>query len=114
MMHNDAPSTCRNTILGATADGIVAQIDGKETRCPWSVVEGIAAALVPDGQASLFVLSIGFTNGRSILLAEIEAGWTEVVAALHLHLADVEPFTVWGPRLLAKPTVYWLYPYTPQ
>ncbi len=114
MTISNVPLTGRNTILGATADGIVAQIDGRKTRCPWSVVEGIAAALVPDGQASLFVLSIGFANGRSILLAEIETGWTEVVAALHLHLADVEPFTVWGPRLLAKPTVYWLYPHMPQ
>ncbi len=107
---SELPPSTRNTLVDATADGIVAQIDGKETRVPWSAVEGIAAALVLDGQAPLFVLSAGLADGRSILLAEIEPGWTKVVASLHLYLPGVEPFTIWGPRLIAEPTVYELYP----
>ena len=47
-------------------------------------------------------------------MAETEPGWTEVVAALPLYPAEVEPFTVWGPRLIAEPAMYELYSHMPQ
>ncbi|MDB5575592.1 MAG: hypothetical protein JWR80_768 [Bradyrhizobium sp.] len=54
------------------------------------------------------VLSIGFDDHRTFVVAEIERGWTSIVNQLHAHL-PVEPFSSWAPRLIEQPGVVELY-----
>ncbi len=48
-------------------------------------------------------------DGRVFILSETSPAWNEVVNLLHTHLDDVEPFTAWGPRLIAESTMIGVY-----
>lgn len=102
-------STARNFVSGATADGLRLEIDGAQSVAPWSTIDSISAAHVPRGETSFFIMGIEMNDGRVFMLSETEPAWTAVVDLLHLHLDDAEPFTVWGPRLLAEAAMLIVY-----
>ncbi len=109
-MDKPAPaSTARNFISGASADGLRVEINGAQSFAPWSTIDFISAAHVPRGQASFFLIGIEMNDGRVFMLSETEPAWSEVVDLLHIHLDHVEPFTQWGPRLIAEPADIVLY-----
>jgi hypothetical protein len=99
----------RNVITSATADGIVVQVNGRDELRPWSSVTSAGATIVDHADAKIFVLAIGFDDVRTFVIGEIEAAWPQMVELLHTRLPSVEPFSSWGPKLLATPGVVDLF-----
>lgn len=109
MTEVSAPSGGRNTIVGIEDAGLRVSVGERAELRSWSTIDNITAALVPNGDASIFVLAVGFHDERVLVLAEMEPAWREVVESLHLYLPGGEPFAEWGPRLLQSPGVAMLY-----
>jgi hypothetical protein len=99
----------RNVISAASTDGLVVIVNGAEQIRPWDTVTAASATTVERGDARIFVLAIVFDDVRTFVLAEIEAGWSQVVEYFHLCLPGVEPFSTWAPRLLAEQSVLDLF-----
>lgn len=109
MTEPSAPLGGRNTIVGIEDAGLRVSVGERAEVRPWPTIDVITAALVPNGDASIFVLAAGFLDGRALVLGEVEPAWREVIEALHLYLPGVEPFTEWGPRLVQHPGIVVLY-----
>jgi hypothetical protein len=98
----------RNYIAGVVEDGLVRSVNGAERVARWATVTAISATVVPHNGRTIFVMGIGFDDGRTMVLGEVERAWPGVVEALPLRLR-VEAFSDWGPRLLADPAAIDLY-----
>ena len=105
----------RNTIKGATAQGLVLVIEGREEPVPWSAVTGVSA-----GRAKLhrnsetWILLLAFEmewNGRArlLLVGEVEPAWLPLTAILHVALPEITPFEVWGAELVTATAPIELY-----
>lgn len=109
MTETSAPSGGRNTIVGIEDAGLRVSVGERAELRSWSTIDNITVALVPSGDASIFVLAVGFHDGRVLVLGEVEPAWRKVAEPLHLYLPGVEPFAEWGPRLVQNPGVVMLY-----
>jgi hypothetical protein len=92
----------RNTLDGTATEGIHRTVNGQPEIAPWSSVAHVHATLAAYNGRMIFVIRIGFDDGRTLLLGEIEPGWPEIVGALHTHLA-IEPYEHWGPAFSRTP-----------
>ena len=108
-MENDEDLLQRNPIIGASPAGIAVQVNGQDEIRTWDRVTTISVAPVKHGEATIFVMGVGFDDTRVFVLGEIEPGWAELVEQLPIGLPGVEDFSAWGPRLLAAPDVLNLY-----
>ncbi|MEG3147167.1 hypothetical protein U1839_21150 [Sphingomonas sp. RT2P30] len=108
-MKTDNDLLTRNVIASASADTIAVEVNGREEIRSWDSVTSAGATFVNHGEAKIFVIAIAFDDGRTFVVGEIDTGWPQVIEFLHVGLPGVEPFTSWGPRLLAEPGVVALF-----
>lgn len=108
-MEIDEDLLSRNIIASVSIDGLTVLVNGKEAFRSWHNITAASATTVKHGDANIFVLAIVFDDLRTFVLAEIEAAWAQMVELLHTCLSGVEPFTSWGPNLLAEPGVAALF-----
>jgi hypothetical protein len=99
----------RNVVISASAVGISVEVNGRDEFRSWESITSAGATLVKHGDANIFVLAIGFDDERTFIIGEIETAWPQMVELLHTRLSGVEPFSSWGPRLLAKPGITALF-----
>ena len=99
----------RNIISSVSTDGVVVIVNGAEHLRSWNTVTAASATTVERGDARIFVLAIVFDDARAFVVGEVDAAWSQVVEYFHLCLTGVEPFSAWGPRLLARPGVRELF-----
>lgn len=92
-------------LTSASADGLIAVVNGTAEMRTWSSITSAAATIVEHGGSNIFVLAIAFDDGRTFVVGEIEPAWPSIVEHLHVQLPDVEPFSSWGPRLIESPGV---------
>lgn len=108
-METDNDLLSRNVITSVSPAGFGVQINGQNEFRPWDSVTSAGATIVDHGDAKIFVLALSFDDVRTFVLGEIEPAWPQLVELLHTCLPGVEPFTSWGPRLLAAPGVAALF-----
>ena len=96
----------RNEILSATNNSLTLRIDGREEIVPWSIVTGVSAGRAKlDRVSEHWVLVLAFEaelqgQARLFIVGEIEPAWVPLTTNLHIALPDIEPFEVWGAKLI--------------
>lgn len=108
-MATDDDLLSRNVISSASTDGVIVIVNGAEELRPWETVTAVSATTVEHGGARIFVLALAFDDVRAFVLGEVETAWPQMVEHLHVGLPGVEPFSSWGPKLLAEPGVLELF-----
>jgi len=99
----------RNEIVGASADALTLLINGREETRSWNSVVNVSATITELPGSRIFAMVISFDDDRLFVVGEPERAWGPLVDQLHVQLPNVEAFTNWGPRLLAKPDAIELY-----
>jgi hypothetical protein len=100
---NESELLSRNAITSASADGVSAEVNGEKSFRSWDCVTSVGATIVPQGDANIFVLAVVFDDMRTFVAGESEAVWPQMLDHLHASLPGIEPFSSWGPKLVAEP-----------
>jgi len=108
-MRTDKDLLNRNVILSASPSGITVQVNGKEELLAWDNVAMASATIVEHCGANIFALAILFDDVRTFIIGEVDAAWPQVIENLPSCLPSVEPFSSWGPKLLAEPALMVLF-----
>lgn len=96
-------------LTSASPAGLTAIVNGETETRAWSSITSVGATIVEHCGANIFVLALSFDDLRTFVAGEIEPAWTPVIEQLHLQLPGVEPFALWGPRLIETPGVVNLF-----
>lgn len=108
-MNADDDLLRRNIISAASRDGLTVEVNGQNQLRSWDSITSVGATIVSHGEAKIFVMAIALDDVRTFVVGEIEPAWPLLIALLHVCLPEVEPFSSWGPRLLAEPGVVDLF-----
>lgn len=107
MNEHDDPSPFVNRIIGATAEHLIIEVDGNHRPLAWTTVESVYATIATQGD-SMLIMAFEIREGRtprSLIVAQIDAVWVELQAALHIGLPEALPIEMWEQALVDMPMV---------
>lgn len=96
-----------NRIVGATAECLIVEIDGKHRSVPWAAVNSVYASIaIRDDDMPILAFEIKEGRAvRSMLVAQVDPVWAELKAVLHIGLPEALPVEVWERALVDLPMV---------
>lgn len=103
----DDPGMPPNRIVGATAECLIVDIDGKHRPLAWALVESVYATIaIRDDNMPIMAFEIKEGQApRSMLVGQVDPVWAELKAVLHIGLPEAVPVEVWERALVDLPVV---------